>query len=90
MAEARRHSTIIGWLGVLCLVPYWTARFAPDVADTYASSSFGTFAVFGALLAGVLLTTIAAIRGSKWWLVVVAAGAITLVDVYIHFSRVMR
>jgi hypothetical protein len=89
MAEARRHSTTVGWIGVLCLVPYWTVRFAPEVADTF-ESSFGTFAVFGGVLAGVLLTTIAAIRGSKWWWVVAVASVITLADAYIHFSRVMR
>ena len=66
-----RHSTTVGWVGVLCLVPYWTARFLPEIADTFALSSFGKFVVFGVLLAGVLLTTIAAIRGSKWWFVVV-------------------
>jgi hypothetical protein len=90
MAEARRHSATVGWVGVLCLAPYWTARFAPDIADAYASSSFGKFAVLGTLLAGVLLTTIAAIRGSKWWWGVVVASAITLADLYIHFLQVRR
>jgi hypothetical protein len=87
MAEAKRQTATVGWVGVLCLAIYWTARFAPDVADTLALSSFGKFVVFGSLPAGVLLTTIAAIRGSKWWLVVVAAGAITLADLFIHISR---
>jgi len=77
-------------MGLLCLAIYWTARFAPDIADRFALSSFGKFAVFGALLAGMVLTTIAAIRGSKWWLVVVAASAITLADAFIHFTRVLR
>jgi hypothetical protein len=90
MAEGRRHSTTVGWIGILCLVPYWTARFAPEIADTYASSSFGKFAVFGALLAGVLLTTVAAVRSSRWWLVAVVAGAISLADVYVHFLRVLH
>jgi len=89
MAEAKRHSTIVGCVGVLCLAIFWTAWFAPGIADTYAGSSFGKFVVFGALLAGILLTTIAAITGSKWWVVFVAAGVITLVKAYILFSRVM-
>jgi len=89
MAEGKRHSTIVGCVGVLFLAIFWTAWFAPEIADTYAGSSFGKFVVFGALLAGVLLTAIAAVTGSKWWLVFVAAGAITLVEVYIRFSRVM-
>ena len=87
MAEGRRHGTTVGWVGVLCLSVYWTARFAPEVADTFALSSFGKLIVFGTPLAGVLLTAIAAISGSKWWLVFVAASAITLVDLYIHMSR---
>lgn len=87
---ARRHSTAVGWVGVLCLSIYWTARFAPDVADTFALSSFGKFVVFGALLAGVLLTTIAGIRASKWWFVLVAAGTISLAELCIRFSRVIR
>jgi|GraSoiStandDraft_34_1057297.scaffolds.fasta_scaffold122773_3 hypothetical protein len=90
MAEVRRHSTTVGWVGVFCLAIYWTARFAPEIADTFALSSFGKFVVLGTLLVGVLLTTIAAIKGSKWWLVVVAASAITLADLYIHMSRVVR
>jgi len=90
MAKVRRYSTTVGWIGVLCLAVYWTARFAPDLADTYALSSFGKFVVVGALLTGVLLTTVAGVRASKWWFVVVAAGAITLVDLYIHISRFPR
>jgi UDP-N-acetylmuramyl pentapeptide phosphotransferase/UDP-N-acetylglucosamine-1-phosphate transferase len=43
--------------------------------------------VFGALFAGVLLTTIAAIRDSKWWLVFVAASAVTLADAYQEVAR---
>jgi hypothetical protein len=92
MAEAGRYSTSVGWSGALCLAIYWTARFAPDVADRFVSSSFGKFAVFSAVLASVPLTTIAAIKGSKWWYVVVAAGAITLADLFIliYFWRVRR
>ena len=89
MAEARHQSAIIGWVGVLCLAVYWIARLAPEIADTFAVSSFGKFAVFGTLLVGVLLTAIAAVRSSRWWLIAVAVAAITLADVY-HFSRVLR
>ena len=80
----------VGWAGILCLAIYWTARLAPQVADTFASSSFGKFAALGTLFAGVLLTAIAAIRGSKWWFVVVALGAVTVADLYVHLSQVLR
>ena len=90
MEETGRRNTIVGCVGVLCLAIYWTARFAPEIADTFTLSSFGKFVVIGALLAGVLLTTIAAVRDSKWWLVVVVASAIGLLDLYIHMSRFPR
>jgi hypothetical protein len=35
------------------------------------------------------LTVIAAIRGSRWWWVAAAAGAITLWELYTRFSRVL-
>jgi hypothetical protein len=89
MAEANRRGMTVGWVGVFFLALYWTARFAPELADTFASSSFGKFFVVGALLAGTLLTTIAAIRGSKWWLVFVAASIISLADLYSHLWRTL-
>ena len=89
MAEARHGRTIVGLVGVLCLAIFWTARFAPEIADAYFLSTFGKLFLVGSLLAGILLTAIASIRGSKWWLVAAAAGAITLVDLYIR-SRIVR
>ena len=88
MADISRYNASIGWIGVLCLALYWTARFVPEVADSFPLSSVGKFVVFGIFLAGVPLTIIAAIRGSKWWWVAVAAGALTLLDLYIHFFQV--
>lgn len=89
MPEAERQSTLVGCIGVLCLALWWAARFVPEVADMFPVSSFGKFVVFGTFLAGVPLTIIAAIRGSKWWWVAVAASAITLADVYVHLARVL-
>jgi hypothetical protein len=90
MAEAKRRSTTVGWVGVFCLAVYWTARFVPEVADTFPVSSFGKFVVFGIFLAGLPLTIIAAIKGSKWWWVAVAASVITLRDLYLHMSRIVN
>jgi hypothetical protein len=90
MAEVRRRGTTLGWLGVCCLAIFGTARFAPEIADTFALSTFGKLLVFGSLLTGVLLTTIAAIRGSKWWLVVVAAGAFTLLDLCVRLAQLTQ
>jgi hypothetical protein len=90
MPEAKRQSTIVGCVGVLCLALYWAARFVPEVADAFPVSSFGKFVFFGTFVTGVPLTIIAAIWGSKWWWVAVAASFITLADAYIRFARVLR
>lgn len=89
MADSGRRSTIIGWIGVLCLVVYWAALFLPQVANILPESSFGKFVIFGTFLAGVPLTIVAAIRGSKWWWFAVAAAAVTLWDIYIRSQRVL-
>jgi hypothetical protein len=87
MAELKRYSNAIGWLGVLCLTIYWAARFVPRIADLLPVSSFGKCAVLGIFLAGGPFTIIAAIRGSKWWWVAVIVSAITLWDLYRLFSK---
>jgi hypothetical protein len=86
MAEVRRGIAILGWAGVLCLAICWIVRLAPEIADALFLSTFGKFILLGIFLAAAVLPTIAAIRGSKWWLVVAAAGVITLVDSYVRFS----
>jgi hypothetical protein len=90
MAEAGRHSRNVGWVGVLCLTIYWAGKLAPEIDEAFTLSSFGKLVVFGALLAGVLLTTIAAIRGSRLWLVAVAVSAITLADACVGFLGALR
>jgi hypothetical protein len=87
MLEARRRSTIVGCVGVLCLALYWAARFVPEIADIFLVSSFGKFVVFGIFLASVPLTIITAIRGSRWWWIAVAVSAFTLWDIYVLFSK---
>jgi hypothetical protein len=65
--------------------------FFPQIANILPESSLGKFVVFGIFLAGVPLTIVAAIVGSKWWWAAVAAGAgaITLWDIYTRFGRVL-
>ena len=73
--------------GVLCLGIFWAVRVAPEIADNlFGVSSAAKFVVFGIFLAAVVLPTIAAAKGSKWWLAVAAAGLVTLVDFYIRFA----
>ena len=89
MADSGTRSAIIGCVGVLCLTAYWTAMFFPQVANILPDSSFGKFVVLGVVLASSPLTILAAIRGSKWWWVAVAASAITLWELYVRFGRVV-
>jgi len=89
MADSGRRSAIIGCVGVLCLAVYWAAMFFPPIANILPESSLGKFVAFGIFLAGVPSTIVAAIGGSKWWCVAVAAGAITLWDIYTRFGRVL-
>ena len=89
MIKPRHSNNAIGWLGVLCLSLFWAAAFVPSIADLLPDSSFGKFAVFGTVLASAPLTTVAAIRGSKWWLVAVAASLTTLAVIYFQFGRVI-
>jgi hypothetical protein len=79
-----------GCIGVGCLALYWAAKFVPSVADVLPDSSLGKFVVLGVFLAGAPLTIIAAVRGSRWWWLAVVASAITLWDICVRFSRVLR
>jgi hypothetical protein len=90
MAEVGVRSRLLGGIGVLCLGVSWTVRLAPEIADALFLSSFGKFTLLGILLAAVLLPIVAALTGSKWWLVVTAASGIILADFYIHLSRLAR
>jgi hypothetical protein len=89
MADSGSRSTIIGCVGVLCLAVYWAAMFFPQVANILPDSSFGKFMVLGVFLASAPLTILAAIRGSKWWWVAVAASTFTLWELYVRFGRVV-
>jgi len=89
MRDSGRRSPIIGCAGVLCLALFWAAKFSPAFANTLPGSSFGKLVVFGIFLASAPLTIVAAVRGSKWWWVAVAASAITLWKVYVLFGRVL-
>jgi len=87
MTDARRGGAIAGCMGVLCLGLYWAVRFFPGFADTLPDSSFGKFVIVGVFIAGVPLSLIAAMRGSRWWWAAIVAGAITLGDLYVHLAR---
>jgi hypothetical protein len=66
-----------GVLGALCLTIFWLALLAPRGLDALFQP-FGLYIWLGILAAAVVLPTVAAISGSKGWLVVTFLAAITL------------
>ncbi len=85
MITANRSSTITGVCGILCLGMFWLALLAPKRVDALLQP-YGLYVWLGILAAAVLLTTVAAILGSRRWFVVTALGAITFAG---FFVRVM-
>jgi len=79
MSATRRISRFLGWIGIGCIAFSWVVVLVPK---HYADLG-GVLDRIGPLgmviaLGTVALPTIAAIRGSKRWLAVTAAGVITL------------
>jgi hypothetical protein len=87
MNDVGRRSTVVGCIGLMCLAFFWTAALVPSVADMLPDSSLGKIAVVIVFLAAVPLTTVAAIRGSRWWWVAVAASALTFCYLCYLLSR---
>jgi hypothetical protein len=86
-----KRGKILGWFGVLSFAILLTVRLAPQIADDlFGVSAVGKLIVIGIFLAAAVLPTIAAAKGSKWWLVVAAASLITLVDSYVRFAGPRR
>jgi hypothetical protein len=82
MTEVRRYGALIGLLGVLCIGLFWLALLVPERADALLRP-YGLYVWFGVLLGAVILPTVAALAGSKRWLIVTALGVITLVKFFL-------
>jgi hypothetical protein len=78
MTTTLRTSTLTGVFGTVCLGVFFLALPIPERADEFLRP-YGLYAWLSILVAAVVLTTIAAILGSKRWFVVTALGIITLV-----------
>ena len=81
-----RTITALGALGPMLLVILWVSSkfFARELDDVLRP--YGLFIVLGIFVASVLLPTIAALRSSKWWFLVVAA---CLAIVLFFYDRLM-
>ena len=73
------RSSLLGWSGVACVALTWAVLLVPKTY-VHLSRALDRIAYLGPIIAlgMVALPTIAAKRGSKWWLAVTATGAITL------------
>jgi hypothetical protein len=86
-----RVPQLLGCIGVLCLGLGVAIRIHGGIGDTlFGVSSIGKFTFVGVLFATVVFPTIAAVKGSKWWLVMTALGAALVADFYTVFSRPLR
>jgi hypothetical protein len=74
--KSTRTSMVLGILGAALLLIFWVSSFLPSQADGLLRP-YGLFTWFAVLTAAVLLPTIAAIRSSKWWFLVVGASLAT-------------
>jgi hypothetical protein len=83
MSQQIRRSTIAGAVGVVCLGVFWFAILIPKYADALLRP-YGLYVWLAVLASAVLLTAVAAILGSKRWLVVAALGAITFAGFFVR------
>ena len=83
MRNVSRLNAVVGCVGITCLAFFWICALVPSVADILPNSSPGKIVVVSIFVASLPLTIVAAIRGSRWWWIAVAASAITL---YLFYS----
>lgn len=85
MSARKRYSNTFGTLGILCIGLFWLALLAPERVDTLLRP-YGLYVWFSVLLAAVLLPSIAAVIGSRWWLIVTALAVFALVKYFLGVS----
>ena len=88
MRSSLRPSNVLGWIGVACIAFIWLILLVPKLIKALqpALDAIGPLQWL-IVLAMIVLPAIAAKRGSKWWLVVAAAGALTFFDFLWHLRE---
>jgi len=84
MSIQLRRSSVLGLIGLACVVVMWMQMLAPKFMAAHFSVLDSFFERIGPYywflpLAMILLPTVAAIRGSRWWLAVTALSIATFV-----------
>ena len=74
--KSTRTSMLLGVLGTALLLLFWLCSFLPRQMDALLRP-YGLFIWLAVLAAAILLPTIAAIRSSKWWFLVVIVSLVT-------------
>jgi hypothetical protein len=87
MKNVNCRNLVIGCIGLMCLAFFWTTALVPSVANVLPDSSFGKIAVVSIFSASLPLTLVAAIRGSRYWWITVAASVITLCGLFYSLFR---
>jgi hypothetical protein len=72
-----RWSIFIGLVGIVCIGSLPLALLAPGRVDALLRP-YGLFVSLGMLAGGVVLPTVAAVFGSKLWLLIAILGAVAL------------
>jgi hypothetical protein len=79
---SRQLSHLLGTIGTLITMLLWLSLLYPPKADRFVDSLAGSQheykIVLGAALLSVVLSFIAAVRGSKWWYAGMALSSATL------------
>jgi hypothetical protein len=85
MNAPQRRINVPGWIGIACIV-FMGLEMLVSKSMTVLSPALDKLGPLYWLvpLAMIVLPTVAAKRGSKWWLAATAAGAITAVDFLLH------
>jgi len=80
MSTQLLRSSVLGSIGLACVVVMWLEMLVPKFMAAHFSvlERIGPYYWF-LPLAMILLPTVAAIRGSRWWLAVTALSIATFV-----------
>jgi hypothetical protein len=78
MKSSSRSGNILGLAGVVLLGTFWLANLWPQRVDALLRP-YGLFMWLVLLVAAIVLPSIAAVRSSRWWLILTCISLFTAV-----------